>query len=126
MRSDQIAVLLREFANRCMQWAAVLETEEQDVQRFPDVLPPLPVPVVPFPGVATSAAAQLPSPSTAGAFSHEHGPALTSYEAAARLPLTFRCPSCGQIRRWHLAKPPWPDAVCQTCYAERQDHREGT
>jgi len=44
---------------------------------------------------------------------------------AERLPMTFRCPSCGQVRRWHLAKAPWPGAVCATCYAERQDHREG-
>jgi len=98
MRNDQIAVLLRDFANRCIQWALVLEKEGETP--FPDVPVKLPD--------AATVAERIPSPSAASG--------------------TFLCPGIGEpgdhelyvashSASWHLQeRGPWPGALCASCY----------
>lgn len=135
MRNDQIAVLLRDFANRCLQWAAVLDADA----------PPSEWPKVFYephsgregPGSDEPLAEEVPSgkDGTAGTLGSLMG-ALTQ-TAAAPVPAnpvvvatqgsispstttgnSFLCPSCKVERHWHLSRPRWQGAICSDCYAK--------
>lgn len=98
MRNDQITVLLRDFANRCLQWAAVLDADA----------PPSEWPKVFYephsgregPGSDEPLAEEVPS--------GKDGTAGNS----------FLCPSCKVERHWHLSRPRWQGAICSDCYAK--------
>jgi len=96
MRNDQIAVMLRDFANRCLQWALVLEKEDE----------------IPFPDVPV----QLPGPDNASIPRTESPPNPGSGTF-------FQCPMCQLRKPWKLAVPPWPNAVCSDCFRAVQGQR---
>ena len=49
---------------------------------------------------------------------------VTSQSPLVAAPVFFRCPSCNRSREWFLEKPPWPGAICRSCYSEELMRRD--
>jgi hypothetical protein len=123
VRNDQLAVMLRDFARRALQWADTMDGTIVHELTFEDTGLIEAPPLTPPPSFVTADTLQVPTSGKDGERPHGNlGVDASVPVPANRVSLPWRrgdyffCEGCTQRRQWWKDSPPWRGAICGTCY----------
>jgi hypothetical protein len=109
MRNDQLAVMLRDFARRALQWADTLDGTVVHELTFEDTGLIETPPLTPPPAYVTADTLQVPTTSQTSV-------TPTTGSLPWRRGDYFFCEGCTLRRQWWKDSPPWRGAICASCY----------